>query len=389
MVPTPPRGTHRAPGPAVIDYRGLVAPVGRSVSGVAIGAVTAGVAVSGLGAAHAQAPAAPSHRPATITAALPVVGASPATRSVSPATRTAPVLRTAPSVVTLRSGARGDSVSTLQRALNDRGASLRVDGVYGPATLQAVRDFQASSGLAVDGVAGRRTWSALGTAPAAREAPSSSTGTPVLRSGARGDDVRTLQKKLREHGATMTADGVFGGRTDRAVRAFQSSVGLRADGVVGARTWRALNGSQGSAVPTASETTAAQGGSGTSRGSAATGRSIDGDSAVAAAAAQVGAPYAWGKSSPSTGFDCSGLTRYVYSSLGITLPRTAKAQALGGRVIPKSEARPGDLVAFTDEDYGHIGIYAGGNRIIDASGSRGVVTSRTIWSAPHVFVTYR
>ena len=42
--------------------------------GVAIGAVTAGVAVSGLGAAHAQAPAAPSHRPATITAALPVVG---------------------------------------------------------------------------------------------------------------------------------------------------------------------------------------------------------------------------------------------------------------------------------------------------------------------------
>lgn len=389
MVPTPPRGTHRAPGPAVIDYRGLVAPVGRSVSGVAVGAVTAGVAISGLGAAHAQAPAAPSHRPATITAALPVVGASPATRSVSPATRTAPVLRTAPSVVTLRSGARGDSVRTLQRALNDRGASLRVDGVYGPATLQAVRDFQASSGLAVDGVAGRRTWSALGTAPAAREASSSSTGTPVLRSGARGDDVRTLQKKLREHGATMTADGVFGNRTDRAVRAFQSSVGLRADGVVGARTWRALNGSQGSAVPTASETTAAQGGSGTSRGSAATGRSIDGDSAVAAAAAQVGAPYAWGKSSPSTGFDCSGLTRYVYSSLGITLPRTAKAQALGGRVIPQSEARPGDLVAFTDEDYGHIGIYAGGNRIIDASGSRGVVTSRTIWSAPHVFVTYR
>lgn len=377
MVLSPSRGTHRAPGPAVIDYRGLVAPVGRSVGGVAIGAVTAGVAVSGLGAAHAQAPTAPAHRPATTTATLPAVAASPA-----PA-RTAAALRTAPSVVTLRSGARGDAVSSLQRALNDRGASLRVDGVYGPATLEAVRGFQSSSGLVVDGVAGRRTWSALGVSPAAPASSSAdSDAAPVLRSGSAGEDVRTLQKRLREHGATMAVDGVFGDRTDRAVRAFQSSVGLRVDGVVGTRTWRALEGSAGSAVAT-------DAGDGTSGSGTSVGRSIDGDSAVAAAAAQVGAPYAWGKSSPSIGFDCSGLTQYVYRSLGITIPRTAKAQALGGRIIPQSEARPGDLVAFTDEDYGHIGVYAGGNRIIDASGSRGVVTSRTIWSAPHVFVTYR
>jgi len=61
----------------------------------------------------------------------------------------------------LRRGSQGPKVETLQRALNDQGASLTVDGDFGPATEQAVRDFQSSQGLTADGIAGPQTLRAL------------------------------------------------------------------------------------------------------------------------------------------------------------------------------------------------------------------------------------
>lgn len=64
---------------------------------------------------------------------------------------------------TLRRGARGDAVKDLQRLLNARGRSLAVDGDFGARTENSVRVFQEVSGLAVDGVVGRKTWGALGT----------------------------------------------------------------------------------------------------------------------------------------------------------------------------------------------------------------------------------
>jgi peptidoglycan hydrolase-like protein with peptidoglycan-binding domain len=63
---------------------------------------------------------------------------------------------------TLRLGAKGPSVSDLQRRLNAHGAHLAVDGDFGPRTQAAVLAFQRSHGLAVDGVVGPHTWAALG-----------------------------------------------------------------------------------------------------------------------------------------------------------------------------------------------------------------------------------
>jgi hypothetical protein len=63
---------------------------------------------------------------------------------------------------TLRRGATGDAVRRLQRRLNAHGARLAVDGILGPATDRAVRNFQANRRLAVDGIVGPRTWAALG-----------------------------------------------------------------------------------------------------------------------------------------------------------------------------------------------------------------------------------
>jgi hypothetical protein len=76
---------------------------------------------------------------------------------------------------------------------------------------------------------------------------------PVLRQGATGAKVRTLQYLLRQRGSAIAADGIFGAGTAGAVRSFQSSHGLSADGVVGTNTWSALvvtvrSGSTGQAV---------------------------------------------------------------------------------------------------------------------------------------------
>lgn len=338
----------------MIDYRGLAAPVGRGVGGVAaIGAVSATAALTGTASATAQGPS-----PATVGTVRP---AAPAVApSVAPA---AP--QSHYSGVKLRLGSRGDAVRHLQRELNDDGASLAVDGVFGSRTLGAVKTVQSSARIAVDGVVGPHTWNALAGS-------SSSSSQPTLRTGDRGSAVRTLQSQLKDSGASISVDGVFGSRTAQAVRALQSAAGITVDTVVGSKTWSAVYSNVRIS------------------GGSHSGASVSGQAIINAARTQLGVGYLWGGESPSTGFDCSGLVHFAYNQAGIDLPRkTAKGYAFGGKVISQSQAKPGDLVAFTSNNYGHMGIYLGNGRIIDASGSRQQVVERSIWNSPHVFVTYR
>lgn len=89
---------------------------------------------------------------------------------------------------------------------------------------------------------------------------------------------------------------------------------------------------------------------------------------------QIGTPYLWGgEGTPEQGgrFDCSGLTRAAYASVGITLPRVANDQWNAGAHPPRNALLPGDLVFFaTDLDdprsIHHVGIYVGGGYMIDA-----------------------
>jgi peptidoglycan DL-endopeptidase CwlO len=77
----------------------------------------------------------------------------------------------------------------------------------------------------------------------------------------------------------------------------------------------------------------------------------------------LGVPYSYGGTSPATGFDCSGFTRYVYAHFGIDLPHYSGAQfALGRRVT--GALQPGDLVFF--DGLGHVGLYIGDGRFIHA-----------------------
>lgn len=85
----------------------------------------------------------------------------------------------------------------------------------------------------------------------------------------------------------------------------------------------------------------------------------------------LGVKYTYGGTTPGTGFDCSGFTRYVFARFGIKLERVAADQATQGIKISKSELKPGDLI-FSDTDGGnddinHVGIYIGGGKFISAA----------------------
>lgn len=110
----------------------------------------------------------------------------------------------------------------------------------------------------------------------------------------------------------------------------------------------------------------------------------------------VGYSYVYGEESPSRGFDCSGLTYYVYSQFGYKLERRASMQyKYNGRSISKSELQKGDLVFFSSSGTGvtHVGIYIGNGQFVHASTSKtGVIISdlgssyytRVYWGAKRI-----
>ena len=95
----------------------------------------------------------------------------------------------------------------------------------------------------------------------------------------------------------------------------------------------------------------------------------------------LGVPYSYGGTSPGSGFDCSGFTRYVYEHFGVELPHYSGAQYLLGRGVARGDLVPGDLVFF--DDVGHVGLYLGGGMFIHAphTGTSVSVDSLSGWYA--------
>jgi peptidoglycan DL-endopeptidase CwlO len=85
----------------------------------------------------------------------------------------------------------------------------------------------------------------------------------------------------------------------------------------------------------------------------------------------LGVPYVWGGSSPSTGFDCSGFTSYVYAQVGISLPHHAASQYGMGTPVSYDQLAAGDLVFFSG--LGHVGIYIGQGQFVHAPHTGDVV----------------
>lgn len=109
--------------------------------------------------------------------------------------------------------------------------------------------------------------------------------------------------------------------------------------------------------------------------------SAQGASVLAVASRYIGVTYRYGGSTPIA-WDCSGATQYIYSQLGINLPRTANQQMLASTRISRSQARPGDLVFFISGGSAyHVGIYAGGNMMYDAGRTGTSFSKRAIWTS--------
>jgi peptidoglycan hydrolase-like protein with peptidoglycan-binding domain len=138
---------------------------------------------------------------------------------------------------TISVGATGPTVRWLQYLLVRRTLSdTQIDGSFGPVTQSAVEQFQQGAGLAVDGIVGPATWSALGGGGAEP---------PTLAEGSHGTVVEKLQTALNEgrgdfapnSNPVLAVDGIYGPHTAAAVTGAQESGGIEADGVVGLQTW--------------------------------------------------------------------------------------------------------------------------------------------------------
>ena len=173
---------------------------------------------------------------------------------------------------TLKYGDSGSRVTELQTALVKLGYNTNgVDGRFGAGTQRAVISFQKDNGLEADGLAGTKTLELLykkadGTSSSSGSSSGSGTSsglTRTLRRGYTGDDVITVQQRLKELGYyTGSIDGVYGSGSIAAATAFQKNNGLKVDGLTGQSTYAALF--SGSAVAAGSSGSSSSGSSSSS-----------------------------------------------------------------------------------------------------------------------------
>jgi len=186
-------------------------------------------------------------------------------------------------------------------------------------------------------------------APSVDTTPDDNTGSSVtestnLKKGSRGSAVKALQSDLILLGyLNDSADGIFGSKTEAAVKKYQSKNKLTADGIAGKKTRGAISAE------------------------------VDRiNTVIRTAKSFLGTDYVYGGSTPETGFDCSGLTQWSYAAAGISIPRVSYEQARAGVSIPRSEIRVGDLVAF-NSPVSHVGIYVGDGKFIHSPKTGDVV----------------
>lgn len=148
----------------------------------------------------------------------------------------------------LRVGDRGVEVREIQEMLAEQGyLTERIDGVFGSATVNALKKFQKAAGLKVDGICGKDTMAALKKLAAD---PLYALPGSVIKKGMHGEGVVIVQQILRDYGYYKgDIDGKCGSGTVRALQNFQRDYGLTADGVCGRQTYAVMEGAyEGSAV---------------------------------------------------------------------------------------------------------------------------------------------
>ena len=304
-------------------------------------------------------------------------------------------------------GEQSDIVKKYQNRLIALGyLSGEADGNFGLSTQNAIRAFQSRNDQVVDGYLG----------PDTRNLMDSDNAKPFgMRVGEQSDDVKNLQNLLVTYGdlSRDKASGYFGELTKEAVVAFQSVNGLGTDGAVGAKTLQLLQSGSAKSKPkpktnTPSRSNSRAGGNASGggnsapagRGDAGSGGSISSGSGgatvsgsagalISIASSKIGSPYVWGAKGPNS-FDCSGFVYWCLNQAGVgTSYMTSSGWRNPGRFkkVSMGELQAGDIVVVR----GHVGIYAGGGSVIDASSSNGRVVHRSLsgWWANNFITAWR
>lgn len=282
--------------------------------------------------------------------------------------------------------------------------SGEADGNFGLSTQNAIRAFQSRNDQVVDGYLG----------PDTRSLMDSENAKPFgMRLGEQSDDVKNMQNLLVKYGylSQDKASGYFGELTKDAVIAFQSVNGLGTDGTAGAKTLQLLQSgtAKSKPKPKAKANTPSSGnrggaaggnsapagrgdtGSGGSVSSGVGGATVSGSagSLISIASSKIGSPYVWGAKGPNS-FDCSGFVYWCLNQAGVeTSYMTSSGWRNPGRFkkVSMGELQAGDIVVVR----GHVGIYAGGGSVIDASSSNGRVVHRSLsgWWANNFITAWR
>ncbi len=280
-----------------------------------------------------------------------------------------------------------------------------INGIFNSELRDAVKAFQNKNGLIADGAIGATTAELL----MSDEAQPSS-----YSLGDSGDMVKKIQQRLVELKYMTGATGYFGENTETAVKRFQTINGLKADGKIGEKTLEVLfsDGAKKYTKPsTGGNTGGNTGGSSTggntggNTGGGNTGGNTGGgstggntkpsgneatDSAdsskvakfIEVAKSKLGCKYVLGAKGPDT-FDCSGFVYWCLKQVGVNQAYMTsagwKATTKYPIVTKMSDLEKGDVISYE----GHVGIYIGGNQMIDASSSEGKIRITNIYSVAY------
>ena len=305
-----------------------------------------------------------------------------------------------------RLGDENQVIKDCQAALKKLGyVTFKADGVMGKATVSAIKAFQQANGLTRDGALGPVTRDMILSGKAQEM---------VMQLGDYGTDVKNMQARLAKlnYLSSANATGYFGEITEDAVKAFQKRAGLTADGKVGGVTLTMMNSSNAKKASSPPSTkkenkNTSSGGSSGSSGSSSSGGSTASASdktgvekLVALAESKIGCKYVRGAKGSNT-FDCSGFVYWCLKNAGVSTSYMTsiawRSTSRFSKVSGLGSIERGDILVFSGSTAsdGHVGIYLGGGKMIDASSSEGqvrqsssVLSSGGYWSS-HFICAYR
>ena len=289
-------------------------------------------------------------------------------------------------------GARGDDVTAIQRLLHKYGylSSGQITGKYRDATEEAVKEFQDRNGLEADGRVGPETLKKLLSDSVVAAPTPTPRPTPKFTAKATAKATKKATAKATKKATAKATKKATAKPTDPAEVIETPASGPETPAEPPETTPKAT---EPEATPKATAKATAKA---TNPPAGTYGTGVEG--LIAAAQSRLGCPYVRGAKGPNS-FDCSGFVYWCINQAGVKQSYMTSVRwrtcSKYTRITEMSELKRGDILVFSGKSSstGHVGIYMGGGKMIDAGSSAGCVLIRssintTYWKS-HFLMAYR